>query len=162
MTGRPSFLPVCVPHTGPCTQKVRYPGWTQQRDAGAALATACSVLPGALRHWPLLVPHANLGARWRGVPCPPPRSVPARDRVGFDGSEVRRFHPAFQAGGVQAAKVVRPDVGDAWGVPVELDPIVATRLVEVDFLTNPIQERVSGRPALDCSSKGALGVGPDS
>ena len=87
---------------------------------------------------PLLAPHADLGARWRGVPCPPPRSVPARDRDGFYGPEVRRCLPAFQAGGVQAAKVVRPDVGDAWGVLPELDPIVATRLVEADLRTNQV------------------------
>ena len=96
------------------------------------------MLPGALRHLPLLAPHADLGARWRGVPCPPPRSVPAWDRDGFDGSEVRRCLPAFQAGGVQAAKIVRPDVGDAWGVLPQLDPIVATRLVEADLLTNQV------------------------
>ena len=96
------------------------------------------MLPGALRHLPLLAPHADLGARWRGVPCPPPRFVPARDREGFDGSEVRRFHPASQAGSVQAAKVVRPDVGDTWGMLSKLDPIVATRLVEADLLSNQV------------------------
>ena len=57
---------------------------------------------------------------------------------GLRGSDVRRFHPAFQAGGVQAATVVRPDVGDAWGVLPKLDPIVATRLVEADLLTNQV------------------------
>ena len=94
------------------------------------------MLPGALRHLPLLAPHAVLGPRWRGVPCPPPRFIPSRDSEGFDGSEVRRLLPALQAGGVQAAKVVRPDVGDAWGVLPELDPIVARRLVETDFLAS--------------------------
>ena len=82
---------------------------------------------------PSLAPHAVLGARWRGVPCPPPRSVPSRDRECFDGSEVRGFLPALRARGVQAAKVVRSDVGDAWGVLRQLDPIVATRLIETNF-----------------------------
>ena len=91
---------------------------------------------------PLLAPHAVFAARWREVPCPPPRLIPSRDREGFNGSEVRRLFPALPAGGVQAAKVVRPDVGDAWGVLPELDPIVATRLVEADLLTNQVQERV--------------------
>ena len=87
---------------------------------------------------PLLAPHADLGARWRGVPCPPPRPVPAWDRDGFDGSEVRRCLPASQAGGVQAAKIVRRDVGDVWGVLSQLDPIATARLVETDFLTNGV------------------------
>ena len=87
---------------------------------------------------PTIAPHAVFGARRRRVPCPPPSLVPLRDRDGFNGTEVPRCLPTLRVGGVQAAKVIRPDVGDAWGVLVELDPIVVTRLVEANLLTNLI------------------------